>query len=1181
MATAMAEGQTLAELEEELTIQNVILQSLEDQTFDGVEGERREAVKEIERLKAVIALQRLSQASSQRSNVSESQQADRALPERGSGSPPALPYATAHEAHPSSPFGDRLSHLASVTTPRRQTMDRDIWSSPASRSLPSRKRELQATNFSARGGSPKSRRTTPTPAGSSRPMASSQSVEIVDLTGSDVEDDATYIAEQIKAENRVKQELRDRQLAQQLSQESSAGPSRPTSDPRSEDALSRLMATQRANSRGLSGPSDSMAGISSSGYRQSLGENPAMNIPGAYHPSWDRPLGLAGSPSPTLGRPYATAPSTPRVHTANPITGSFSAGYPPGATTPSGCHGQPAVGTPALTYGVGPQATPMFPNVAIGDPGLRRVPSLPPFGDTRLMDIINRTSHFDYSMYADENGQAFPDRLSNFLSEAYHDPRVTEKELDDLLQNIRPDMEIPERNRDRTPAGLRGALYLHQELALSWMKKMEDGSNKGGILADDMGLGKTISTLALMLERPQKKKPKTNLIIGPLSLIRQWEDELKAKTKLAYRMSVFVYHNAKGVSSEDLQRYDVVLTTYGTIAAEWKRLQKFMEENRDRTIDLNDRASSAKFPLLHPERAEFYRVILDEAQHIKNEKTKTAKACHSIKATYRWCLTGTPMMNGVIELYSLVKFLKIKPYCVWEQFRESFGTLWGKQGVSKSVAMKRLRALLRAIMLRRKKDSELEGKPILNLPAKSEQVVHAELCEDERHFYKQLEEKSQVQFSKYLREGSIGKNYSNILVLLLRMRQACCHPHLNLDVDDAVPLSVGAEEMLDLVRHLEKPVVERIKAMEAFECPICFDAVQSPSFFVPCGHDSCQDCLTRLVDNAATMTVQSGEDSNTAKCPVCRGSFDPKKCFSYDAFRTVHMPETIVKPDEADAEDSDSDDEESDSDDDHDADDVDGNGNLKDFIVDDDFDDTDYLKTSGAGSGDADASEKQKRKKKKGKKKEEEVKPSMLKSLRVEAGKNRAAYKKYMRYLHKTWMPSAKVTACMELLKRIQASKEKAIVFSQWTLLLDLLEVAMSHDKLGLKPLRYDGSMSADQRAQAARDFRRKPEAMVMLVSLRAGNAGLNLTSANNVIIMDPFWNPYIEMQAVDRAHRIGQTKDVKVHRILTQETVEDRIMELQERKKEIVEAALDETESMKIGRLNVSELKFLFHGRE
>ncbi|KAJ6446828.1 SWI/SNF family DNA-dependent ATPase Ris1 [Purpureocillium lavendulum] len=815
-------------------------------------------------------------------------------------------------------------------------------------------------------------------------------------------------------------------------------------------------------------------------------------------------------------------------------------------------------------------------------PSLRTVPSLPSMGGSSLMDAISRSNMVDYSTMQYQNGQALPDRLSDFLQEAYHDPRVTEKELDELLQNIRPDMDIPERNRDGTPAGLKGALYLHQELALSWMKKMEDGSNKGGILADDMGLGKTISTLALMLDRPHAKRPKTNLIIGPLSLIRQWEDELKTKTKSMYRMSVFVYHNTKA-SSEDLLQHDVVLTTYMTVANEWKRLQKYLAENRDRTLDLNDHAHSLKFPLLHPDRAEFHRVILDEAQYIKNDKTRTAQACHNIKATYRWCLTGTPMMNGVRELYSLVKFLRIRPYCHWEQFRESFGRLMNKKGVSAPVAIQRLRALLRAIMLRRKKDSELEGKPILNLPSKTEEVVHAELSPDERHFYKQLEERSQVQFSKYLRDGSIGKNYSNILVLLLRMRQACCHPHLNVDVDDVAPLNVSNEEIVTLVKGLAGPVVERIKAMEAFECPICFDAVQSPSFFVPCGHDSCKDCLVRLVDNAMTMTVQSGEDATTARCPVCRGSFDPKKCFSLDTFREIHMPETVVKksePDAEDAEGSENDDDDSDSETDDDADDVDSKGNLRGFIVDDESDDADDVKSTSAADGIADGAAKKQKKKKSGKKKEKEIKPSMLKSLRIEAAKNQAAYKTYMRYLRKTWMPSAKVTACMELLKKILAAKEKAIVFSQWTLMLDLLQVAMWHEGFDKKPLRYDGSMTGDQRAQAARDFKTKPESRVMLVSLRAGNAGLNLTSANNVIIMDPFWNPYIEMQAVDRAYRIGQSKDVKVHRILTQETVEDRIMELQEQKKEIVEAALNETESMKIGRLNVNELKFLFNGR-
>ena len=87
----------------------------------------------------------------------------------------------------------------------------------------------------------------------------------------------------------------------------------------------------------------------------------------------------------------------------------------------------------------------------------------------------------------------------------------------------------------------------------------------------------------------------------------------------------------------------------------------------------------------------------------------------------------------------------------------------------------------------------------------------------------------------------------------------------------------------------------------------------------------------------------------------------------------------------------------------------------------------------------------------------------------------------------------------------------------------------------------------------------------------------LNLTAANHVIILDPFWNPYIEEQAVDRAHRIGQRRPVTVHRILIQNTVEDRIMDIQNRKREVIDSALDENASRSISRLGAKDLAYLF----
>lgn len=296
---------------------------------------------------------------------------------------------------------------------------------------------------------------------------------------------------------------------------------------------------------------------------------------------------------------------------------------------------------------------------------------------------------------------------------------------------------------------------------------------------------------------------------------------------------------------------------------------------------------------------------------------------------------------------------------------------------------------------------------------------------------------------------------------------------------------------------------------------------------------------------------------------------------------------------------SDSDSEE-DEDEDESVDDVDRNGNLRDFIVDDDEEealsgvkDEDglFASPSTASKGKAKAKQKRRNGKRKsngngnnasnGKAKKEEVKPHMLKTLRAEAKKNKAEYKRYMKYLKKNWLPSAKVSECCRILQAIQESGEKTIVFSQFTFLLDLLEIPVKYE-LGIKYCRYDGGMSRVQRDAAAQDFQDPTSrTKVMLVSLKAGNAGLNLTAANHVVIMDPFWNPYIEMQAVDRAYRIGQQKPVQVHRLLVQESVEDRIVGLQEQKRQFVDAALDEGESKQLGRLSLQDLQYLFNGRD
>ena len=507
--------------------------------------------------------------------------------------------------------------------------------------------------------------------------------------------------------------------------------------------------------------------------------------------------------------------------------------------------------------------------------------------------------------------------------------------------------------------------------------------------------------------------------------------------------------------------------------------------------------------------------------------------------------------------------------------------------------MKQLQAVLKALMLRRMKNSLIDGKPILTLPEKTENSEHVVFSDDEKQFYQDLETRSQVQFNKYLRAGTVGKNYSNILVLLLRLRQACCHPHLT-DFD-CVGAATPDIQMADLAKEMEATVVERIKAIDAFECPICYDAVDDPILLIPCGHDTCSECFTSLTENSAQNNIRSGNESGSAKCPVCRGGVEPTKVINYTAFRKAHMPETLEADDaatEALEEVTDSDDDSDDSlSDDATESDADAQGNLKGFVLSDNgadedgSDDDAKLDAELAAVATTKETKKSAKKAKKSKKmagkgkaktKAEEVKPHMLKRLRIEASKNKEARRRYMHYLRDNWEDSAKVTQVIELLRQIQESDEKTIIFSQWTALLDLIECKIKYD-LKVRYCCYTGGMTRNARDEAVQDFTENPRNKVLLVSLRAGNAGLNLTSASRIIICDPFWNPYIEMQAVDRAHRIGQQREVKVHRILVKETVEDRILDLQEKKRRLVESALDEGESKNVGRLSERELAYLF----
>ena len=379
-------------------------------------------------------------------------------------------------------------------------------------------------------------------------------------------------------------------------------------------------------------------------------------------------------------------------------------------------------------------------------------------------------------------------------------------------------------------------------------------------------------------------------------------------------------------------------------------------------------------------------------------------------------------------------------------------------------------------------------------------------------------------------------------------------------------------------------------AAENFECPVCLDADLNPCIITPCGHTVCGECVQKLLD--PTRGIRDGREvAGAAKCPTCRGELKAAMITDYKHFCRVHAPEKLDPADRTASEEPDSDsDSDSDSEDDEEAeeeaDDIDENGDLADFVV-PDGDGSDYEAEAPDEVDDEEASQdgpvaKSKRQKKKGVKGKGKAKAKAktkvtLAQLKKESLRNKAAKAKYLRRLRKNWISSAKIERTMQLVSDIVAKDptEKILIFSQFTSLLDLLEVPMLERHMRYQ--RYDGSMSMSDRADAIERFMDNADERIMLLSLKAGNAGLNLANASQVIILDPFWNPYVEEQAIDRAHRMPQQREVTVHRVLVPDTVEDRICQIQDKKREMIDTALDEKSSKSLTRLGARELRFIF----
>uniref|UniRef100_A0A8B9Q1G2 Helicase like transcription factor n=1 Tax=Apteryx owenii TaxID=8824 RepID=A0A8B9Q1G2_APTOW len=692
-----------------------------------------------------------------------------------------------------------------------------------------------------------------------------------------------------------------------------------------------------------------------------------------------------------------------------------------------------------------------------------------------------------------------------------------------------------------------GTLLLpHQKQALAWMVSRENSNDLppfweernnfyyniltnfavkerpknvlGGILADDMGLGKTLTTIALILtnfqdgkplpvekitsdksyEKPthcsilsdpgvitelqqnsfckrsslsfsitsaliglllnvtsvfsgtasiqsaEKKysedNPRTTLIICPLSVLSNWIDQFEQHTSQDFHLNVYIYYGSdRNKDPAILSDQDVVLTTYNILATDYG-------------------VSKYDSPL---HKIKWLRIVLDEGHTIRNPNAQQTKAVLSLEAHRRWVLTGTPIQNSVKDLWSLISFLKLKPFTDRE---------WWHRTIQRPVTMgtpgglRRLQSLIKSITLRRTKTSKVKGKPILELPERKVLIQHVTLTEEERQVYQSVKKEGKAAINRFFSEGTVLAHYADILGVLLRLRQLCCHPHLCTNTSSSFS-AAGNNTPEELRQMLVTKMKLVLSSGSDEECAVCLESLTLP-VITHCAHVFCKPCIYEVIRS----------EQPNASCPLCRNEL-----------RVEHLVECPLEEE---------------------------------------------LDSSN------------------GKKDDQE------------------------------WISSSKINALMHAL--IELRKEnpttKCLVVSQFTTFLSLIENPLK--KSGFAFTRLDGSMAQKKRVEAIQCFQSSQAGSptIMLLSLKAGGVGLNLTAASRVFLMDPAWNPAAEDQCFDRCHRLGQKYNVIITKFIVKDSVEENMLKIQNKKRELAAGAFatKKPSASEIKQTKINEIKAL-----
>lgn len=387
--------------------------------------------------------------------------------------------------------------------------------------------------------------------------------------------------------------------------------------------------------------------------------------------------------------------------------------------------------------------------------------------------------------------------------------------------------------------GLQSALEHYQMLGASFMRERETMATdvNGGLVADDMGLGefleqaapftawrnatfkrvqrlcglclplntgKTVLCIAVMvndrMRRPSPGTPKTTLVVVPSSIVYQWMQEIKRHAAENYLAKVLQF-DPKAHANDLVDHFssqDVVVTTYSQVQKSYPKKDPPLdlmtaEEKKDWWI----RHYAENKGILHS--INWRRVILDEATSIKNYQSQTSLACCELKADFKWALTGTPAMNSIHEFYAYLKFLKTPQLGNYRGFKKNF--------TSDADGIERLIGYMRPFMLRRTHGDTIFNAKLLDLPEPHKNTMKLHFKPWERDLYKIIHDRFVHLVNGLAARGEIMKQYRNIMVLLLRLRQLVAHP---LMIQDTIRDLLEPEDY----DKIDKVLQQHLKTME-------------------------------------------------------------------------------------------------------------------------------------------------------------------------------------------------------------------------------------------------------------------------------------------------------------------------------------------------------------------------------